>query len=82
MVWLASPTTVRSSRSPSQADEHPLLQRRDVLVLVDDKAAVAVAELLGHRGVVFDRGRGVQQQIVEVEQASASSRTLSASYAA
>ena len=48
--------------------EHPLLQRRDVLVLVDDKAAVAGAELLGHRGVVFDGGGGVQQQIVEVEQ--------------
>ncbi len=48
--------------------EHPLLQRGDVLILVDDEAAVAVAELLGHRSVVLDRGGGVQQQIVEVQQ--------------
>ena len=68
MVWLASPTTVRSSRLAEPGVEHPLLQRRDVLVLVDDEAAVAVAELLGDRGVVLDRGGGVQQQVVEVEQ--------------
>jgi hypothetical protein len=48
--------------------EHPLLKRGDVLVFVDDKAAVAVAELLCDGVVVFDRGRGVQQQIVEVKQ--------------
>ena len=48
--------------------EHPLLQRGDVLILVDDEAAVAVAELLCDRVVVLDRGRGVQQQVVEVEQ--------------
>ncbi len=51
--------------------EHPLLQRRDVLVLVDDEAAVAVPELLGDGGVVLDRGGGVQQQVVEVEQRGA-----------
>ena len=48
--------------------QHPLLQRGDVLVFVDDEAAVAVAELLGDRGVVLDRGGGVQQQVVEVQQ--------------
>ncbi len=51
--------------------EHPLLQRGDVLVLVDHEAAVAVAELLGHGRVVLDRGRGVQQQVVEVQQRDA-----------
>ena len=30
--------------------EQPLLQRRDVLVLVDDEGAVAAAELLGDVG--------------------------------
>ncbi|PQM46808.1 hypothetical protein C1Y40_03027 [Mycobacterium talmoniae] len=48
--------------------QHPLLQRRDVLVLVDDKAAVAVPEFFGDARIVFDRGGGVQQQVVEVEQ--------------
>jgi hypothetical protein len=48
--------------------EHALLQRRHVLVLVHDEAAVAVAELLGDLRVVLQRGRGVQQQVVEVEQ--------------
>ena len=47
--------------------QHPLLQRRHVLVLVDDEAAVAVPELVGDRGVVLDRCRGMQQQVVEVE---------------
>ena len=51
--------------------EHPLLQWGDVLVLVDDEAAVAVAELTGHRGVVLDGGGGVQQQVVEVQQGDA-----------
>ena len=51
--------------------EHPLLQRRDVLVLVDDEAAVAVAELLGDAAVLLQRRRGVQQQVVEVEQLGA-----------
>ena len=48
--------------------EHPLLQRRDVLVLVDHEAAVAIPELLRHRGVVLDGGGGVQEQVIEVEQ--------------
>ena len=51
--------------------EHPLLQRRDVLVLVDDEAAVAVAELLGDAAVLLQGRRGVQQQVVEVEQLGA-----------
>ncbi len=71
MVWLASPTTVRSSRSPEPRVEHPLLQRGDVLVFVDHEAAVPVPELLRDGRVVLDRGRGVQQQIVEVEQRGA-----------
>ncbi len=54
--------------------EHPLLQRGDVLVFVDDEAAVAVAELLGHRRVVLDRGGRVQQQVVEIEQGHAVGR--------
>ncbi len=54
--------------------KHALLQRGDVLVLVDDEAAVAIAELLGHGGVVLDRGRGVQQQVIEVEQRHRSRR--------
>ena len=53
---------------PQPCVQHPLLQRGDVLVFVDDEAAVAVAELLGDRGVVLDRGGGVQQQIVEIQQ--------------
>ena len=47
--------------------EHPLLQGRDVLVLVDDEAAVPVAELLRDDRVLLQRSRGVQQQVVEVE---------------
>lgn len=48
--------------------EHALLQGRDVLVLVDDEAAVTVAELLGDGGVLLERGGRVQQQVVEVEE--------------
>ena len=48
--------------------EHALLQRRDVLVFVDHEAAVALAELLCHRRAGLERGRGVQQEIVEIEQ--------------
>ena len=59
--------------------EHPLLQRGDVLVLVDDEAAVAVPELLGDRRVVLDRRRGVQQQVVEIEQRGPSRWVLSRS---
>ena len=51
--------------------EHALLERRDVLVLVDDEAAVAVPELLGDPAVLLERRRGVQQQVVEVEQLGA-----------
>jgi hypothetical protein len=51
--------------------EHPLLQRCDVLVFIDDEAAVAVAELARDGGVVLDRGGRVQQQIVEVQQRGA-----------
>ena len=53
---------------PQPGVEHTLLQRCDVLVFVDDETAVAVAELLRDRGVVLDRGGGVQQQVVEVQQ--------------
>ncbi len=66
LVRIADDGQVVSVAQPCR--QHPLLQWRDVLVLVDDEAAVAVPELLGDRGVVLDRGRGVQQQIVEVEQ--------------
>ena len=51
--------------------EHPLLQRGDVLIFVDDETAVAIAELTGHRGVVLDGGGGVQQQVIEVQQGPA-----------
>ncbi|CAB4935816.1 unannotated protein [freshwater metagenome] len=44
------------------------MERRHVLILVDDEAAIAFAEFVGHRGVLFERRGGVQQQIVEVEQ--------------
>ena len=53
---------------PQPRRQHPLLQRRHILVFVDHEAAVAVPELFGNRGVVLDRRRGVQQQVVEVEQ--------------
>jgi hypothetical protein len=46
--------------------EQPLLQRRDVLVLVDDERAVARPELLRHPGVLLERPGGQQQQVVEV----------------
>jgi hypothetical protein len=46
--------------------EQPLLQRRDVLVLVDDERAVAGPELLGHGGRLLEAPRGEQQQVVEV----------------
>ena len=48
--------------------EHPLLQRGDVLILIDDETPVAVPEFTGHRDVVLDGGRGMQQQIVKVQQ--------------
>ena len=41
--------------------KHPLLQRCDVLILVNHEAAVAVTELLSDRRVVLDRGGSVQQ---------------------
>lgn len=44
-----------------------MLQRGDVLKFVDDEAAVAVPELLGHPDVVLDGRGGVQQQVIEVE---------------
>ena len=56
--------------------EHALLQRRDVLVLVDDETPVAVPELLRDGGVVLDGGRRVQQQIVEVQQRGAVAASL------
>src|SRR3546814_18060719 len=46
--------------------EQPLLQRRDVLVLVDDERPVAGAELLGHAGVLLQRTGGEQQQVAPV----------------
>ena len=66
LVGVADDREVVAAAEPGV--EHPLLQRGDVLIFVDDEAAVAVAEFLCDRVIVFDRGRGVQQQIVEVEQ--------------
>ena len=48
--------------------EDALLQGGDVLVLVDDEAAVALPELLGDVAVLLERRGGVQEQVVEVEQ--------------
>jgi hypothetical protein len=56
MVWLA----------PSVEDA--LLQGRDVLVLVHHEAAVALMELLGDLGVILQHSRGVQEQVLEVQQ--------------
>jgi len=44
-----------------------VLQRRDVLELVDHEAAVALAELVGDLGGALQRAGGVDQQVVEVE---------------
>ena len=51
--------------------EHPLLQRGDVLVLIDHETPVSVAELGGDGGVVLDRCGSMQKQIVEVQQSPA-----------
>ena len=53
---------------PQPRGEHTLLQWCDVLVFIDNEAAVPVAEFLRYARVVFDRGRGVQEQVIEVEQ--------------
>ena len=47
--------------------QRPLLQRGDVLVLVDDETPVAGTELAGDLLVVLEHGAGVQQQVVEVQ---------------
>ncbi|SKR96823.1 Uncharacterised protein [Mycobacteroides abscessus subsp. abscessus] len=52
---------------PQPRVEHPLLQRGHVLVLVDDETAITVPELLGDGCRVLDGGRGMKQQVVEVE---------------
>ena len=45
-----------------------LLQRGDVLILVDHEGAVLGAELLGDTDVGLDGGGHIQQQVVEVQQ--------------
>jgi glutaredoxin-like protein len=51
--------------------EDALLQRRDVLVLVDDEVPVAALDLLGDVGVLLDGPGHDEQQIGEVELAGA-----------
>ena len=50
--------------------EQRLLQRRDVLVLVDDEEAVLLAHLLGHPRLRLDHPCGSEEHILEVELAA------------
>ena len=69
MVWLASPTTVRSSPAAEPGVEQPLLHRVDVLVLVDHEVPVLGADLLGDVRVLLDRPDRRPQQVLEVDHA-------------
>ena len=49
--------------------QQPLLDRVDVLVLVDDEVPVLRADLLGDVGVLLDRPHRGAQQVLEVDHA-------------
>ena len=69
MVWLASPTTHRSVAVAEPGVEQPLLQRRDVLVLVDDEVPVpARGPARRRRRSSSMRAGHDQQQVGEVDQ--------------
>lgn len=46
--------------------QEPLLQRRDVLVLVDDEEAVLLSHALGHPRLQLEHADGRQQDVLEV----------------
>ena len=48
--------------------EQRLLRGRHILVLVDHKAAISVAELFGDHGMVVEDGTRHEQQVVEIEE--------------
>ncbi len=64
MVWFASPTTHTSCRPPEPRVQHALLQRADVLVLVDDEVPVAGPHLVGDVAVLLD---GAQHRAVGLD---------------
>ena len=71
MAWLGSPTTKRSSFSPSRARSSAVLQRVDVLELIYENVAPAPALGGGETAVRLQRVRVPPQQVVEVDQAPA-----------
>ncbi len=70
MVWAGSPTTQRSSDVAAPQVEQRLLERADVLVLVDHEVAVGAAHLGGDVGVLGEQAGGAQQDVVEVDDAA------------
>ena len=70
MVWLASPTTQRLSPAAEPQVQQPLLERADVLVLVDDEVLVLRADLVRDVGAVLQDADREQQHVLEVDDAA------------
>lgn len=72
MVWLASPTAEAGpAAGAGPLVEQPLLERGDVLVLVDGEVPVLGADLVRDVGAVLQDGGGEQQDVLEVDDAAA-----------
>jgi hypothetical protein len=69
MVWLASPTTQVAAIAEPQLQQ-PVLQRRDVLVLVDREVPVLLVHGSGDAGLGLEHSRACEQHVLEVELAA------------
>ena len=67
MVWLRVADDAHLVAVAEPLVEQRLLQRADVLVLVDDEVVVLLAHRVGDLAVLGDQADGVEQDVLEVD---------------